>query len=102
MCGERVYRLQRDGTVIEDRSGSPRLFLHAAELGFRHPVTGEEVRWEMPLAGRTGGHAPAPAEADGRVDMPIEIQWHDHDPQTGEKRFLRAEKFGGQWHFKWR
>jgi 23S rRNA pseudouridine1911/1915/1917 synthase len=25
------------------------LALHAAELGFRHPVTGEELHWEMPL-----------------------------------------------------
>jgi hypothetical protein len=34
--------------------------------------------------------------------MPIEIQWTDEDPRTGEKRFLRAEKFAKQWHFKWR
>lgn len=34
--------------------------------------------------------------------MPTEIQWNDEDPQTGEKRFLRAEKFAGQWHFTWR
>src|SRR5262245_12439493 len=34
--------------------------------------------------------------------MPIEIQWHDEDPQTGQRRYLRAEKFAKQWHFKWR
>lgn len=34
--------------------------------------------------------------------MPIEIQWHDEDPQTQQRRYLRAEKFAGKWHFKWR
>jgi 23S rRNA pseudouridine1911/1915/1917 synthase len=27
----------------------PRLMLHAAELGFVHPATEREVRWELPL-----------------------------------------------------
>jgi 23S rRNA pseudouridine1911/1915/1917 synthase len=49
VCGEKVYNKQRDGSVIPDRSGAPRLVLHAAELGFRHPVTGKEMNWEMPL-----------------------------------------------------
>ena len=49
VCGDRVYCQRRDGTVVEDRSGAPRLFLHAAELGFRHPATGEEMHWEMSL-----------------------------------------------------
>ncbi len=31
--------------------------------------------------------------------MGIEIKWTDTDPETGERRFLRAEKFAGQWHF---
>jgi len=34
--------------------------------------------------------------------MPIEIQWHDEDPATGERRFLCADKFAGVWSFKWR
>jgi len=34
--------------------------------------------------------------------MPVEIQWHDLDPETGERRRLRAEKFAGQWRFRWR
>lgn len=29
---------------------APRLALHAAELGFEHPVTGEAMRWYAPLA----------------------------------------------------
>jgi 23S rRNA pseudouridine1911/1915/1917 synthase len=49
VCGDKVYCIRRDGTVVPDDSGSPRLFLHAAELGFRHPATRQEVRWEMPL-----------------------------------------------------
>src|SRR4051812_50193219 len=34
--------------------------------------------------------------------MPIEIQWTDEDPATGSRRYLRAEKFAGEWHFKWK
>ena len=49
VCGEKVYNKQRDGTIIADESRSPRLALHAAELGFVHPVTGAAVHWEMPL-----------------------------------------------------
>jgi 23S rRNA pseudouridine1911/1915/1917 synthase len=42
ICGEKVYRGEAD------RSGAPRLMLHAAELGFTQPVTGESLRWSMP------------------------------------------------------
>jgi len=49
VCGEKVYNRKADGTVVPDRSGAPRLALHAAELGFVHPVTGEAMSWEMPL-----------------------------------------------------
>lgn len=45
VCGEPVY--VRDDRF--DDSGSPRLFLHAAVLGFVHPITNEPLRWEMPL-----------------------------------------------------
>ena len=34
--------------------------------------------------------------------MTIEIKWHDKDPETGERRFLTAEKFAGVWEFKYR
>src|SRR5262249_31997338 len=43
VCGEKVYGPRTD------TSGAPRLALHAAELGFRHPAIGEEMRWTMPL-----------------------------------------------------
>jgi 23S rRNA pseudouridine1911/1915/1917 synthase len=43
VCGEKVYGPRKDD------SGAPRLALHAAELGFRHPASGDEMRWTMPL-----------------------------------------------------
>ncbi len=49
VCGDKVYRIKPDGTVRPDDSGAPRLALHAAELGFTHPVTGDELHWSMPL-----------------------------------------------------
>ncbi len=49
ICGDKVYHRKPDGSVLPDASGSPRLALHAAELGFTHPVSGEELHWEMPL-----------------------------------------------------
>jgi hypothetical protein len=32
--------------------------------------------------------------------MSVEIQWNDLDPETGEKRFVTAERFAGKWTFK--
>jgi 23S rRNA pseudouridine1911/1915/1917 synthase len=49
VSGEKVYNHRRDGSVTADVSGAPRLALHAAELGFRHPATGQDVHWQMPL-----------------------------------------------------
>jgi 23S rRNA pseudouridine1911/1915/1917 synthase len=49
VCGEKVYVLRRDGSVLPDHSGAPRLALHAAQLGFRHPSTQKEMHWTMPL-----------------------------------------------------
>lgn len=45
VCGEKVYGRQPGA----DPSGAPRLALHAAELGFVHPITGEAMHWDMPL-----------------------------------------------------
>ena len=45
LVGERVYIRRWGGTVIE----APRLMLHAAELGFLHPATEREMRWEQPM-----------------------------------------------------
>jgi 23S rRNA pseudouridine1911/1915/1917 synthase len=49
VCGEKVYNRKPNGEVRPDNSGAPRLALHAAELGFDHPVTGEALHWSMPL-----------------------------------------------------
>jgi 23S rRNA pseudouridine1911/1915/1917 synthase len=50
LCGEKVYNQPLFGEPFPDISGAPRLALHAAELGFEHPITGEQMRYEMPLA----------------------------------------------------
>ncbi len=34
--------------------------------------------------------------------MPIQIKWTDEDPETGQRRFLRADKFAGEWSFRWK
>jgi 23S rRNA pseudouridine1911/1915/1917 synthase len=44
LLGERVYVRGYRGPLIE----APRLMLHAAELGFVHPATEREMRWELP------------------------------------------------------
>jgi 23S rRNA pseudouridine1911/1915/1917 synthase len=49
VCGEKVYNRKPDGTLRTDGSGAPRLALHAAELGFVHPVSGAAMHWSMPL-----------------------------------------------------
>jgi 23S rRNA pseudouridine1911/1915/1917 synthase len=49
VCGEKVYQRKPEGPPQPDRSGVPRLALHAAELGFIHPVTGLTMHWTMPL-----------------------------------------------------
>ena len=49
ICGEKVYNHMFRGEVIEDRSDAPRLALHADELGFAHPISGEKLFWTMPL-----------------------------------------------------
>jgi 23S rRNA pseudouridine1911/1915/1917 synthase len=49
VCGDRVYQQLRDGRLLVDRSGAPRLALHATELGFLHPRSQEPLHWSMPL-----------------------------------------------------
>jgi 23S rRNA pseudouridine1911/1915/1917 synthase len=45
LVGEKVYVRGFAGPLLP----APRLMLHAAELGFVHPVTETEVSWESPL-----------------------------------------------------
>lgn len=49
LCGEEVYNRPFGREPIPDRSGAPRLALHAYELGFVHPQSGQEMHWTMPL-----------------------------------------------------
>src|SRR5579883_938365 len=49
VCGDKVYNRKATGVPIPDASGAPRLALHATELGFVHPVTGQNLHWMMPL-----------------------------------------------------
>ncbi len=48
VCGERVYTQSRRGAP-KDESRAPRVMLHAADLGFVHPVSGVELRFTSPL-----------------------------------------------------
>jgi hypothetical protein len=32
----------------------------------------------------------------------MEIKWHDTDPESGQKRYLCAERFAGVWRFHWK
>lgn len=49
VCGDKEYRGPLGRKLIADRSGAPRLALHAAELGFEHPLTGEPLHFETHL-----------------------------------------------------
>jgi 23S rRNA pseudouridine1911/1915/1917 synthase len=49
VCGEKVYNRKPDGSIMTDTTPAPRLFLHAAELGFTHLTTGKMMDWSMPL-----------------------------------------------------
>jgi 23S rRNA pseudouridine1911/1915/1917 synthase len=48
VCGDKVYIRRRDRTVFADESNAPHLALHAAELGFVHPIMGKRMHWAMP------------------------------------------------------
>ncbi len=49
ICGDKVYHRTAEGEEVIDRSGAPRLALHAVELGFLHPQSHKQMHWEMPL-----------------------------------------------------
>jgi 23S rRNA pseudouridine1911/1915/1917 synthase len=51
VCGECVYDRPVHGKPLPDTSGTTRLALHAASLGFIHPATGLREKWESPLPG---------------------------------------------------
>ncbi len=49
LCGETVYDRPLHGAPLPDGSDAPRIALHAAFLGLRHPETKEWLQWESPL-----------------------------------------------------
>jgi 23S rRNA pseudouridine1911/1915/1917 synthase len=49
VCGEKVYNKPLRGEPPADPSGAQRQALHAAELGFEHPITGQPLDFHMPL-----------------------------------------------------
>lgn len=49
VCGERVYGPPRGKPTPRDDARAPRVMLHATELGFVHPQSGAELRFESPL-----------------------------------------------------
>lgn len=49
LCGERVYTHALGEPPMADSAGAPRVCLHAAELGFVHPTTGELLEFSSPL-----------------------------------------------------
>ncbi|HTN75432.1 MAG TPA: RluA family pseudouridine synthase [Pirellulaceae bacterium] len=49
VCGDKVYCQPLFQPAKIDRSGAPRLALHAQELGFVHPITGAKMHYTMPL-----------------------------------------------------
>lgn len=49
ICGDVKYRGPFQEPPVEDLSRAPRLALHAADLGFVHPKTGENLKFYVPL-----------------------------------------------------
>src|SRR5262249_51230316 len=88
------------------RSGCRRWRTRAARRGWRctRPSWGSPTRsrgrrctgrcrCRTTCRGSSGG-----CGAGGRA-MPIQIKWTDTDPETGQRRFLRVERFAKEWHF---
>lgn len=49
LCGEKVYNRKPGEPPPADADETPRLALHAVELGFVHPTKGGNLHWMMPL-----------------------------------------------------
>jgi 23S rRNA pseudouridine1911/1915/1917 synthase len=45
LLGERGYVREHRGAVLQ----APRILLHAAELGFQHPVSQAAMQFEIPM-----------------------------------------------------
>jgi 23S rRNA pseudouridine1911/1915/1917 synthase len=49
VAGESVYTRTVSGLQLPVLAGAPRLFLHAIDLGFQHPITQQQMTWTLPL-----------------------------------------------------
>jgi 23S rRNA pseudouridine1911/1915/1917 synthase len=49
LCGEKIYTHKIGQSSLPETSGAPRQALHAASLAFVHPITGQGLRFQMPL-----------------------------------------------------
>ena len=49
LCGEKIYLQPLFKPAMKDTSRAPRICLHAAELTFEHPQTGERMFFKTPL-----------------------------------------------------
>lgn len=49
LCGERIYNRSAGGTVMIDSSDAPRHALHSDRLALKHPITGEDLEFTMPM-----------------------------------------------------
>jgi 23S rRNA pseudouridine1911/1915/1917 synthase len=68
LLGDKVYirdRMRAGKPLIE----APRLMLHAAVLGFTHPITGQELRFEDPVP------EDMQSCARGLSGRPLEVDW---------------------------
>lgn len=102
VCGEKVYNRKVGEEPLPDPSGAPRLALHACELGFVHPAKGREQHWSMPLPKDLQAFVDRLSQGTEEAGRHVEIKWTDADPETGQRRFLCAEKFAGEWRFRWK
>jgi 23S rRNA pseudouridine1911/1915/1917 synthase len=49
LCGEKVYTHALRQPPLAETSGAPRQALHAASIAFVHPISGQPMRFQMPL-----------------------------------------------------
>ena len=89
LCGEKVYNKPLFGKPTVDHSGAQRQALHAAESGFSHPVTGEEMMFKTPLPAdmerllvklRRDGHQARPEFTQHMKPKPVLHMAGENDP----------------------
>jgi 23S rRNA pseudouridine1911/1915/1917 synthase len=71
LCGERVYDRPLHGRPLPDGSGAKRILLHAARLGFDHPLSGRRMTWESDLPADMAALVERLRRPSGTVTIPI-------------------------------